>query len=287
MDEHSKKVLSRRNLCIERINQIEGLDVQNPGGAFYMFIKLTHPKWTHDDKSFVLDLLHQEHVLLVHGSGFSPEFGAGHVRLVYLASEEALHEAFDRIERFSKTHKQRLLDVCLGSQMFMSRWWGLFLGLLLIPSVSAETGIIQPSEMTFDLFTPLIVAIIAAIFLRAWMVPNQLSSLQVGFEIDDNLYEVHRLTEDRQDAKELLGMPGIKISLMLYMMAMLSVLLLIAELMFKPTQYFYYNVILMGALFIIPVVISPWESLNTQISGKKISAGGFKFTGILKRLMRF
>ncbi|MED5350149.1 MAG: aminotransferase class I/II-fold pyridoxal phosphate-dependent enzyme [Candidatus Thermoplasmatota archaeon] len=100
MDEHSKKVLSRRNLCIERINQIEGLDVQNPGGAFYMFIKLTHPKWTHDDKSFVLDLLHQEHVLLVHGSGFSPEFGAGHVRLVYLASEEALHEAFDRIERF-------------------------------------------------------------------------------------------------------------------------------------------------------------------------------------------
>ena len=102
MDEHSKKVLSRRNLCIERINQIEGLDVQNPGGAFYMFIKLTHPKWTHDDKSFVLDLLHQEHVLLVHGSGFSPEFGAGHVRLVYLASEEALHEAFDRIERFLK-----------------------------------------------------------------------------------------------------------------------------------------------------------------------------------------
>ena len=175
--------------------------------------------------------------------------------------------------------------MCLGSQMFMSRWWGLFLGLLLIPSVSAETGIIQPSEMTFDLFTPLIVAIIAAIFLRAWMVPNQLSSLQVGFEIDDNLYEVHRLTEDRQDAKELLGMPGIKISLMLYMMAMLSVLLLIAELMFKPTQYFYYNVILMGALFIIPVVISPWESLNTQISGKKISAGGFKFTGILKRLV--
>ena len=102
MDEHSKKVLSRRNLCIERINQIEGLEVQNPGGAFYMFIKLTHPKWTHDDKSFVLDLLHQEHVLLVHGSGFSPEFGAGHVRLVYLASEEALHEAFDRIERFLK-----------------------------------------------------------------------------------------------------------------------------------------------------------------------------------------
>ena len=39
-----------------------------------------------------------------------------------------------------------------------------------------------------------------------------------------------------------------------------------------------------GGTFIIPVVISPWESLNTQISGKKISVE-VKFTGILKRLI--
>ena len=52
------------------------------------------------------------------------------------------------------------------------------------------------------------------------MVPQQLSSLQVGFEIDDDLYEVHRLTNDREDAKELLSLPGVKFALALYMMAM-------------------------------------------------------------------
>ena len=93
MDVYRKTVLSRRDLCLRRINEIEGLEVEKPGGAFYMFIRLTDEKWAADDKSFVLDLLHQEHVLVVHGSGFSPEKGAGHFRLV-------LADAFDRIESF-------------------------------------------------------------------------------------------------------------------------------------------------------------------------------------------
>ena len=100
MEDYRKTVLNRRNLCIERIAQIDGLEVQNPGGAFYMFIRLTDEKWAADDKAFVLELLHQEHVLVVHGSGFSPNKGAGHFRLVYLASEAVLDDAFDRIESF-------------------------------------------------------------------------------------------------------------------------------------------------------------------------------------------
>ena len=58
-----------------------------------------------DDKAFVLELLHEEHVLLVHGSGFSPELGKGHVRLVYLADTDVLDVAFDRIERFLEKHR--------------------------------------------------------------------------------------------------------------------------------------------------------------------------------------
>ena len=65
-----------------------------------MFVRLTDPKWAADDKQFVLDLLHEEYVLVVHGSGFSAEMGHGHFRLVYLANEEVLNEAFDRIDRF-------------------------------------------------------------------------------------------------------------------------------------------------------------------------------------------
>ena len=104
MQDYSEKVLARRDLCLERIEAIDGLEVQAPGGAFYMFVRITDPKWSNDDKEFVLQLLHSEHVLVVHGSGFSLEKGQGHFRLVYLASEEVLNEAFDRIERFLQSN---------------------------------------------------------------------------------------------------------------------------------------------------------------------------------------
>lgn len=105
MDSYSQKVIAQRDLCIQRISEIEGLEVQSPGGAFYMFVKLTDEKWSTNDKKFVLDLLHEEHVLVVHGSGFSPEMGSGHFRLVYLANTTVLDEAFNRIERFLKRHR--------------------------------------------------------------------------------------------------------------------------------------------------------------------------------------
>lgn len=102
---YANRVMEQRNHCLKRIAEIEGLEVEQPGGAFYMFIRLTDDQWAKDDKSFVLQLLHEEHVLLVHGSGFSPELGKGHVRLVYLADVNVLDDAFDRIERFLKKHR--------------------------------------------------------------------------------------------------------------------------------------------------------------------------------------
>ena len=105
METYSERVLRQRDHCIQRINQIEGLEVEQPGGAFYMFVRLTDKKWADDDKAFVLQLLHEEHVLLVHGSGFSPRLGKGHVRLVYLADLDVLDEVFNRIERFLLKHR--------------------------------------------------------------------------------------------------------------------------------------------------------------------------------------
>ena len=105
MNEHSRKVQLRRQLCLDRIAKIDGLEVEEPGGAFYMFVRLTDEIWASDDKQFVLNLLHEEHVLVVHGSGFSPEKGAGHIRIVYLADEDTLNTAFDRIDSFLTRHR--------------------------------------------------------------------------------------------------------------------------------------------------------------------------------------
>ena len=105
MKSYSDRIVRQRDLCVSRINSIEGLEVQSSGGAFYMFVRLTDSKWQDNDKQFVLQLLHEENILVVHGSGFSPELGRGHFRIVYLPNLDILNEAFDRIERFLERHR--------------------------------------------------------------------------------------------------------------------------------------------------------------------------------------
>ena len=100
LDIHRKLTEERMNFCLKRIEEIDGLSCESPKGAFYLFVKLTNLEDQRDDKKWVLDLLHQEHVLVVHGSGFSPEFGSGHFRMVCLPPIPVLEEAFQRIERF-------------------------------------------------------------------------------------------------------------------------------------------------------------------------------------------
>ena len=69
-------------------------------GAFYMFVRITHDFWKHRDKEFVLKLLNEKHVLLVHGSGFSKEFGKEHFRMVFLPKKNILEKALSRIDDF-------------------------------------------------------------------------------------------------------------------------------------------------------------------------------------------
>ena len=57
-------------------------------------------KWK-TDKEFVLDLLKNTGVCLVHGSGFG-NYGKDHVRIVYLGPPIFLNEVFDIIEDYLK-----------------------------------------------------------------------------------------------------------------------------------------------------------------------------------------
>ena len=100
MNDYLSTLKERNDVCVSLINDIEGLSVEKPQGAFYMFIKLTENHWNNRDKDFVLDLLHRKHVLTVHGSGFSNQFGKNHFRVVFLPSEKILIEAFNRIDDF-------------------------------------------------------------------------------------------------------------------------------------------------------------------------------------------
>ena len=105
MKSYSSDLKNRNDHCVELIENIEGLSVERPQGAFYMFIKLTEDHWKDRDKEFVLNLLENKHVLTVHGSGFSSQYGKDHFRIVFLPSKDILSDAFNRIDKFLKDHR--------------------------------------------------------------------------------------------------------------------------------------------------------------------------------------
>jgi len=101
----NEKLRKRRDFSYKRLNEITGISTAKPDGAFYIFPKieaLEKGNWK-DDKEFVLDLLHETHVLVVHGSGFCSKYGCGHFRAVILPQMEILEKSFDKLERFMKT----------------------------------------------------------------------------------------------------------------------------------------------------------------------------------------
>lgn len=103
-DAYLKDVLSRlrerRDLVWQRLNDIDGISASKPEGAFYIFPRIrVEDRWSSDEE-FVMALLKETGVLVVHGSGFDPVYGAGHFRLVFLAPPSTLNSALDRIQTF-------------------------------------------------------------------------------------------------------------------------------------------------------------------------------------------
>jgi len=90
---------SRRDFCIERVQHNESLSCEKPAAAFYVMIK-AEKLGGRTDERFVLDMLKETGVLVVHGSGFGMDPQEGYFRMVYLADEATLGDAFTRIEQF-------------------------------------------------------------------------------------------------------------------------------------------------------------------------------------------
>ena len=97
---------TQREVLYQRLNAIDGVSVVKPHGALYMFPKLDTKKFNiKDDQKFCLDLLRQEKMLLVQGTGFN-WIAPDHFRIVFLPSVDVLNDACDRLEHFLKNYHQ-------------------------------------------------------------------------------------------------------------------------------------------------------------------------------------
>lgn len=102
VDEMRKAFERRRNLIVKLANEISGLEVNNPEGAFYLFPKCSSFFGKSDGKTtintstdFALYLLETAHVATVGGDAFGdPEC----FRMSYATSDENIHEAMRRIK---------------------------------------------------------------------------------------------------------------------------------------------------------------------------------------------
>ena len=94
----------RRNLVVDALNEIDGLDCARPDGAFYVYpscagvIGATRPdgKVIENDGDFVTWLLEEGGVAAVQGAAFGLE---PHFRISYATSTEALRDAMARIKK--------------------------------------------------------------------------------------------------------------------------------------------------------------------------------------------
>ena len=99
------RLCKQRDLAYELITAIPGVTCVKPKAAMYLFPKLDPSIYPiKDDQQFILDLLLEEKVLLVQGTGFNWKT-PDHFRVVFLPNEDDLREAIKRIARFLENYR--------------------------------------------------------------------------------------------------------------------------------------------------------------------------------------
>ncbi|WP_034088708.1 pyridoxal phosphate-dependent aminotransferase [Streptacidiphilus albus] len=100
------RLAEQRDVAWKLLNEIPGVSCVKPRGALYAFPKLDPKVYRiKDDAQLVLDLLKQEHIYVVQGTGFNwPD--PDHFRLVTLPRAEDLTDAVTRIGTFLESYSQ-------------------------------------------------------------------------------------------------------------------------------------------------------------------------------------
>ena len=101
------RLARQRDMAYEMLSAIPGVSVVRPRAALYMFPRLDPKIYPiQDDQLFAYELLAEEKVLIVQGTGFNwptPD----HFRVVFLPNSDDLADALGRIARFLEHYRKR------------------------------------------------------------------------------------------------------------------------------------------------------------------------------------
>ncbi len=103
----SGRLLKQRDLAHKLLIDIPGVTCVKPKSALYMFPRLDPKMYPiADDQKFAYELLAEERVLIVQGTGFNCPT-ADHFRVVFLPNTDDLTESMGRIANFLEGYRRR------------------------------------------------------------------------------------------------------------------------------------------------------------------------------------
>ena len=103
----SGRLCKQRDLAHKLLTEIPGVTCVKPKASLYLFPRLDPKVYPiEDDQQFILDLLQEEKVLLVQGTGFNWK-ASDHFRVVFLPNVDDLTEAITRIARFLENYRKK------------------------------------------------------------------------------------------------------------------------------------------------------------------------------------
>lgn len=88
----------RRDIIVEKLNQIPGISCKKPKGTFYAFANIKGTGLSSDD--FAMKLLEEKQVVVVPGTAFS-DSGEGYIRISFATSREEIIRGMDLVKEFA------------------------------------------------------------------------------------------------------------------------------------------------------------------------------------------
>ncbi|MDR0656881.1 MAG: pyridoxal phosphate-dependent aminotransferase [Treponema sp.] len=100
------RLKEQRDVAVSMAGSIPGLSVVMPKGALYCFPRVDMARFNiTDDEKFMIDLLREQHILMVHGTGFNWQ-KPDHFRIVFLPDKDTLADAMKRLAVFLEHYRQ-------------------------------------------------------------------------------------------------------------------------------------------------------------------------------------